>query len=183
MQSPVTGGWQMPSHISEGKMFHVKAPTPKHIENSYRGDLKAKAQGCDSNDVDMLKTLDGIIINEHWPRLMVLDGFIDPLGKLNPHTTLVSNQTWATLQRLHTQDGHRLRTMAEAFMHLAEVGLIASAEAKGPNWSYNDMESLWRAAHTAKCPTIIKSAWTHPLTMAKQVGFQVRYTVDHKPGM
>ena len=112
---------------------HVKAPIPKHVENSDSGDRRAKRQGKRSNDLDMQITEDNRIVNTHWSRPMVQDGFRDPYGQIPPGR-MVRNMTWAEVSRLvagRFPRRYRIRSIEHALKHCARLGIVAVVEPKG----------------------------------------------------
>jgi glycerophosphoryl diester phosphodiesterase len=112
---------------------HVKAPTPKHVENSNRGDRRAKRQGKDGNDLDLQITKDNRIVNTHWARPMIRDGFRDPYGQI-PRHRMVRQMTWAEVSRLvagRWPRRYRIRSVEQALRHCARLGVVAVLEPKG----------------------------------------------------
>lgn len=79
--------------------FHVAAPTPKHVQNSRRGVRKAHRRGCGGIEFDILITLDNAIVATHWGRPMRMDGFRDPLHRIDPEKR-VRDLTLAKVTRL-----------------------------------------------------------------------------------
>lgn len=115
------------------RIFHVQAPTPKHVENSDRGDRLAKRRGYNANDLDMQITSDNRIVNTHWSRPMVMDGFRDPYGLIQRHK-MVRDLPWAKVSRLvagRFPRRYRIRSIEQALTHCARLGLIAYLEPKG----------------------------------------------------
>jgi len=174
--------WAMPSHIDEGRMYHLDG-RHKHEENSNRGLMNAITGGFDSWDGDLTKSADKIILNNHYFEPILRDGFHDPMGKLD-HTFDVREHPARVAMRLIADPGHFvIRPIHQRFVVAGRHRMVFSLEPKGPEWDESDMAYLWRLAHEFRRPTIIKSAYTAPLVAAKAVGFQTRYTIDHKPGM
>jgi predicted amidohydrolase YtcJ len=112
---------------------HVKAPIPKHVENSDRGDKRAKRRGKHGNDLDMQITKDNRIVNTHWARPMVHDGFRDRAGKM-PRGRMVRQMTWTEVRRLvagRWPRRYRIRSIERALRHCARLGIVAVLEPKG----------------------------------------------------
>lgn len=117
-----------------GSIFHIKARVaPKHVENSNRGDKRAKRAGKRGTDLDILITKDGRIVNTHWPRPLLRDGFRDPRGQIGKHAR-VKDLTWTQVARLRAGRRPRLyhiRSIEAALLHCAKLGLVAVLEPKG----------------------------------------------------
>lgn len=131
-----------------GSIFHVSYPTPKHVENSSRGDRRAKRLGKRGNDLDLLITKDGWVINTHWPRPLLKDGFRDPKKRIGKRAR-VADLTWAQVSRLRAGRWPRryhIRTVEAALRHCASLGLVAVLEPKGDPRFKSD--ALWQ--HIAK---------------------------------
>ena len=135
-----------------GSIFHLKARDyPKHVENSDRGDRMAKRRGKRGTDLDILITVadphcpyrghpehvDGVchghVVNTHWPRLMLRDGFRDPKGLIS-RTTPVKRMTLPEILRLvagRWPRRYHVRTLERALRHCAKLGRVAVLEPKG----------------------------------------------------
>lgn len=143
-----------------GLIGHVQAPTPKHVENSNRGDKRAKRRRKKGNDLDLLITaadphcpyvdhpehLDGKclghVVNTHWPHPMLRDGFRDPKRQISPHRP-VKKLTLPQVLRLVAGRlrKYHIRTIEQALTHCAEIGIAAVLEPKGdPRF---DQERVW----------------------------------------
>lgn len=130
---------------------HVQAPIPKHVENSNRGDRRAKRQGKDGNDLDLQITkadpncplvghpehVDGEclghILNTHWLQVLLRDRFRDPQKKIGLHARI---DHLVLAQALRLVAGRRprryhIRTIEQALTHCARIGLVAVLEPKG----------------------------------------------------
>ena len=148
-------------------IFHLKARDyPKHVENSPRGDWMAKRRGKRGTDLDILMTAAdphcpyrghpehvdgecrGHVVNTHWPRLMLRDGFRDPFDKI-PHTTPVHRMTLRQVLRLAAGRWPRryhVRTIERALRHCGRLGIVAVLEPKGDP----RLEQLWVWEYIAK---------------------------------
>ena len=89
------------------KIFHLEAPRKKHEENSIRGTHEAKATGCDEIDIDMCADVRGNVYGNHWPQLMLHDGFRDPLGR-TAKTKRIETMTPWQVRRLVARTGRHL---------------------------------------------------------------------------
>lgn len=176
--------WVMPSHIHEGLQFHLSG-SMKRYENSERGLLRAMKGPWHSWDGDLTKSADNVILNNHWPDPIAHDKFKDPQGEFkSPYH--VGEHPASDTERLVAPRGYVIRPVQSRFEEAAGTGrpgFVFALEPKGPHWNEEDMLALWYMAHIWQRPTIIKCAYTHPLQVAKSVGFQTRYTDGHKPGM
>lgn len=176
------GTWVMPSHIDEGRMYH-RDGRHKHEENSDRGLMEAITGPWDSWDGDLTKSLDKVILNNHYFEPILRDGFHDPEGKFGNSFDVRKHPAKHSM-RLVADPGHyMIRPIVRRFIVAGLHPMVFSLEPKGPKWDEEDMLYLWNLAHKYRRPTIIKCAYTAPLVAAKAVGFQTRYTRDHKPGM
>lgn len=178
--------WVMPSNIHEGRQFHLDG-THKHVENSRRGLRTAMFGPWDSWDGDLNKSFDEKILNNHWPDLL-LHGFHDPKGEFNKDSGYtVGKHPASVTERFVADPGHYVvKPIMDRFIEAQRYHrpeFVFALEPKGSHWSVADMAELWLYAHAYKRPTIIKCAFSAPLVAAKSVGFQVRYTRDHRPGM
>lgn len=139
-------------------VFHVKHPTPKHVENSIRGIRRARRRGFTEIDLDMLITKDGRIVGCHWPRPMLKDGFRDPRGKLSSSRT-VASMTFAEVHRLKARTGlftYRIQPIETLIQECGRRGVGAVLEPKGDN----------RFENTA--------VWDHLAKVADEAGTHVR---------
>jgi hypothetical protein len=124
--------------------FHVKWPTPKHVENSIRGILYAIAHMFARIDLDMSITKPdphcplrhgypgpcrGHVVGCHWPLPMRQDGFYDPLSHLHPDTPIWA-MTAVEALRLVTGDGHRMQ-LIETLIGRCGTEIGALLEPKG----------------------------------------------------
>lgn len=122
------------------RVFHKAHRTPYHVENSIRGIRKAKRAGYAGIDLDLQITKDGVIVNTHWPRPMMRDGFRDPKRKLRRWRT-VGSMTWAEVSRLRAPGGYRINTLDRALAECARVGITAVVEPKGDKRFLN--QAVW----------------------------------------
>lgn len=155
-----------------GSIFHLLARDyPKHVENSDRGDRMAKRRGKRGTDLDILVTAadphcpytrhpehvdrvcHGHVVNTHWPRLMLRDGFRDPEHEI-PRTTPVHRMTLPQILRLVAGRWprlYRVRTIERALRHCARLGIVAVLEPKGdPRF-----DQLWVWEYIAKTAEIV----------------------------
>jgi hypothetical protein len=89
---------RIPLHV-----YHRRLGTPAHRGNSFRAIRKALAHGYTGIDIDVTMTSDGVLIANHWQRLMRFDGFYDPSGRLDRNRK-VKDLTWGQVSRLRTRD-------------------------------------------------------------------------------
>lgn len=139
-------------------VFHVKAPVPKHVENSVRGIKRAKRLDYDEIDLDMLITKDGRIVGCHWPRPMLKDGFRDPYGVIDPHSTVASLK-FSEVHRLRARTGlwtYRIQPIELLLHQCAKSGVGAVLEPKGDPRFKN------------------KAVWDHLMKVAEDCGADVR---------
>lgn len=113
-----------------GRIFHVKAPIKKHVENSLRGIRRAARGRYDAIDLDLQMTADGVIVGTHWGRPMVHDGFHDPQGKI-PRYRPVRRLRWIQLARLVAPGGYHIQTIETLLRGCERRGLVAVLEPKG----------------------------------------------------
>jgi len=120
-------------------IFHKKHSVLYHTENSLRG-IRAAAKMMrrvrgrlvhrwNEIDLDLTMTKDGVIVNSHWGRPLLKDGFIDPEGKIGKQAR-THDLTWEEIHRLHTKDGYRIRKLETALRECARVGIGARLEPK-----------------------------------------------------
>jgi hypothetical protein len=157
---------------------HVKAPTPKHVENSNRGDRRAKRHGKRSNDLDMQITQDRRIVNTHWARPMIHDGFRDPHGEI-PRGRMVRNMTWAEVSRLvagRFPRRYKIRSIEQALRHCARVGIVAVLEPKGDrrfteDWPWRHIAAV---AEDVGCTVSVRALPENAAALkpARKVGFE-----------
>jgi hypothetical protein len=145
---------------------HVKAPVPKHVENSNRGDRRAKRQGKGANDLDLQMTVPdphcphvghpehvdgechGHVVNTHWLRPCARDGFRDPKHQVH-RLARVDRMVLSVVLRLVAGRWPRLfriRTLEQALRHCARLGIAAVLEPKGDP----RLEQLWVWEYVAK---------------------------------
>jgi hypothetical protein len=188
--------WTMPDRVTEHPMYHLGGGN--WFEDSPRGIARAAALGFVSTDLNMQPqrpdpncplwhpgaACEGHDWDAHWKRPL-MHGWVDPEGKMRrwkPYWRM----TTAEIQRIHPK-GHpnvHPELMETQIARLARHGLHGSLEAKGRwHWTRARMRRLWDACHRYEVPALVKSAWTLPLRRARAVGFQTRYTRDHRRGM
>lgn len=109
---------------------HPTKGEPYHRVNSLRGIRRAARQGYKRIDLDLSITKDGVVVVNHWPRLMVRDGFRDPLHQLDRRTP-IHRLVWAQVKRLRTLGGYRVVTLARALAECAAYDIEPVLEPKG----------------------------------------------------
>jgi hypothetical protein len=187
----------MPAHVDEFPMYHLPG---SHVwfEDSARGIRAADLHDFVSIDLNILwtppdpncplhpdgSTCEGHEWNLHWGRPL-LHGWVDPEGRMWRGKP-VKRMTTAQVMRIHPKGHPHLRPqlMESQIRRLGEHGLNGSLEPKGRwGWTERRMRRLWDACHRYEVPALVKSAYTRPLRSARAVGFQTRYTRDHRRGM
>lgn len=159
---------------------HVKAPIPKHVENSDSGDRRAKRQGKASNDLDLtISEADphcplvgdpehgpgdvcrGHVLNNHWLLLRLRDHFIDPLHRIGLRAR-VNRLSWPQIHRLYAVTGgrrYRVRRIRRALAHCARIGEVAVVEPKGDHRFLEDWpwEYMFAVAEDIGCTIAIRA--------------------------
>lgn len=167
-----------------GRIFHVAHPTPKHVENSQRGDRRAKRHGYGGTDLDILITRDNRIVNTHWDRPMLRDGFRDPWRMLSPGVK-VREMTWRQVSRLvagRRLRRYRIRSIEAALLHCARLGIVAVLEPKGDkrfelDWPWGHIAAV---AEDVGCTVSVRAlrdypsagAGTRRVAAARRAGFK-----------
>lgn len=162
-----------------GSIFHIKARVaPKHVENSNRGDKRAKRAGKRGTDLDILITKDGRVVNTHWPRPLLRDGFRDPHGRI-AKMARVRDLTWVQVSRLRAgrwPRRYRIRSIEAALAHCAKLGLVAVLEPKGdPRFkSAAVWEHIAEVAEDVGCAVSVRALPENAdaLPYAKAAGFR-----------
>lgn len=189
--------WTMPARVAEHPMYHLPG-SRVWFEDSPSGIRAADLHHFASIDLNMLwsrpdpncplhadgSVCEGHVWNMHWPRPL-RHGWVDPEGKMRSLKPFGRMKT-AEILRIHPAGHPRMRPqlMEDQIRRLGRHGLHGSLEAKGRwGWSVKRMQGLWDACHRYEVPALIKSAYTRPLRAARAVGFQTRYTRDHRRGM
>lgn len=180
-----------------GSIFHLKArEAPKHVENSNRGDRRAKRRGKRGTDLDILMTeadpdcpfedhpehvrgeCHGHVVNTHWARLMLRDDFRDPKRKI-ARATPVHRMTLRQVLRLVAGRWprlYRVRTLEQALRHCADLGLVAVLEPKGDHrftqlwvWEY-----IAATAELVGCTVSVRALPENDAALepARRVGFE-----------
>lgn len=127
-----------------GAIAHPVKGEPYHRVNSLRGIRRAARQGYKRIDLDLSITKDGVVVVNHWPRLMVRDGFRDPLHQLNPRTP-IRRMLWANVKRLRTLGGYRVVTLLRALKECAAYDIEPVLEPKGdPRF---ETVRIWQQIH------------------------------------
>jgi len=185
-------------------MYHL-AGSRVWFEDSPRGIADAEDRGCASVDLNMQpnrrrlwyrgrrykcplhpdgSTCRGHELDTHWKRPLE-HGWVDPEGKMRrgKSVTRMTAEEWMRIHPSGHPDVH-IELMEDQIRRLAQHGLNGSLEAKGrAGWSKARMRRLWDACHRFEVPALVKSAYSRPLRRARAVGFQTRYTRDHRRGM
>lgn len=175
-----------------GHKFHVKSPTPKHVENSIRGSKRAKRRGYKTNDLDMLPDvvlreraqdptpmtfteIEGHIRNAHWPDCFRHDGFRDPKGILEKGDLLTEMHPHE-IDRLVA--GHfpryHIPTIEQQLALCGDIHLQALLEPKGKSRVWRRQEVWDYLAHVAEqnsTKTAVYCLNTLCLPYARAAGF------------
>jgi glycerophosphoryl diester phosphodiesterase len=143
------------------RIFHVKFPFWKHVENSIRGIRRAARRGYDAIDLDILITKDGVIVVCHWMKPLERDNFKDASHRIQIHA-LVRELTWAQIETLSTPDGYRILRIEEALKECARDKIIPYLEPK------NDVrfEQDWPWQHivaVARQHRILRRLWVRSI--------------------
>lgn len=160
------------------RFFHVRPGQPYHIANSRRGIRLAVAKGYKAIDLDAQVTRDGVLVNTHWLRPLLRDGFRAPKGSRISRFARVDRLTWEQVASLRTRDGYRIRQMWQMLDFAAAAGLErVEVEAKRSRGIARPW--IWRDLHIGLLPqplVVVKVLSTHPqahevLAAAKAAGF------------
>lgn len=113
-------------------IFHTRKGEKYHRGNSIRGIRRARRRGYPAIDLDILITLDGVVIGCHWPRPLWRDGFRDPKRKVSK-TADVKHLRWAVVHRLVAGyvTRYRIQRIETLLGECARLGIIAVLEPKG----------------------------------------------------
>lgn len=115
-------------------IFHKAHGVPYHFENSFRGIIYAARRGFRRIDLDLNMTQDGVIVDTHWLRPMLHDGFFDRTGKMVNKQLAVNQMTWADgprcIRHLRTKDGYEIRSLEQALHKCAQEGIDPKLEPK-----------------------------------------------------
>lgn len=127
------------------RIFHVNRPDePYHRGNSLRGIRRAARAGWDAIDLDLQMTRDGVVVNTHWARPMLRDGFRDPLEKISPKRP-VSRMTWEQVSRLvagRRPRRYKIQRLERVLRACARRGIVAYLEPKADE-RFED-PAIWR---------------------------------------
>ncbi len=169
-------------------VFHVKWPTPKHVENSIRGILYAIAHMFAKIDLDLSITkadphcrhhpagepCRGHIVGCHWPKPMRKDGFYDPAGLIHPDTP-IWQMTLDEVLRLRTRTGYRIQ-LIDTLLRVCAGRIIALLEPKGDerfeqDWTWQHIRSV---ANTRGCQVEVYALPENAgaLPFARNAGFK-----------
>jgi hypothetical protein len=132
--------WPLPHQHG---IYHVEAPTPKHVENSLRGVEYAFKHHFKKIDIDLSISYNGTVYGNHWPLPCVHDGFRDPLRKI-PHSKQFRFLTDEQIDRLVAGVAVRYHIirLESLLKRCAERRVIALLEPKGDN-RFNNV-AIWR---------------------------------------
>lgn len=97
--------------------------------NSRMGIRKAAAAGARALDVDMQVSADEVFLATHWERPLLRDGFRDPLGRVTRFAR-VDHMPAYVVQRLRSEEGYRIRPVAELLVTAQRHGVTLCLEAK-----------------------------------------------------
>jgi glycerophosphoryl diester phosphodiesterase len=134
------------------KIFHVKWPVWKHVENSLRGIRKAARLGYDAIDLDILITKDGVIVVCHWDRPLRRDEFHDINRRIQVRA-MVRELTWEQVKGLRAPGDYRILRIETALAACARVKIIAYLEPKDDPRFASDWPWLHIKAVAAKFGT------------------------------
>lgn len=155
------------------RFFHVRPGVPYHRENSVRGLNRAVELGFTAIDLDACVTSDGVIVNTHWVRPMLRDGFRAPKGSGIRRWDRIDSLTWAQVSTLQTRDGYVIHSMGSMLAEAARRGLRVEVDAKG----CPGLESvkLWlQLRKAAGIPHASRNPTTGRLTSPAAPGVQVK---------
>lgn len=140
------------------RIFHVKWPIWKHVENSIRGIRKAARLGYDAIDLDILITKDGVIVVCHWMKPLKKDNFYDPNRRVAVNA-MVKHLTWEQISGLRAPGNFRIVRIERALKECKRDKIIPYLEPK------NDerFEQDW--------------PWQHIVAVAKSLRFKRRVWV------
>lgn len=149
-------------------IFHVPHGVPYHVENSFKGQLRAKSKGFHQIDHDMQMTKDGVPVICHWAMLRK-DGFLYIIGidgvKRRHHfgrNARISDLTWGQVKRLRTKDGFRIHAAYDMFLHAARLHLRVMLEVKGDRrFEQREIWHILKAqADRANCDVVVMTLST-----------------------
>ena len=131
-----------------GRIYHVKFPLMKHVENSVRGIRRAARRLFKAIDLDILITkadpdcphhghpehgpgdvCRGHLVGCHWQKLLRRDKFRDPQHRI-ALDAMVRNLTLDQVLRLKTVDGYRVSPIERLLRVCAMRHLVALLEPK-----------------------------------------------------
>lgn len=159
------------------RIFHVKWPIWKHVENSLRGIRKASRFGYDAIDLDLLITKDGVIVVCHWDRPMLRDNFYDTAHRLSIHA-MVRELTWDQIKRLRAPGHYRIMRVEHALAACARARIIAYLEPKddprfASDWPWQHIRAVKARYHTrVRVRALPQNAAALPF--ARRAGFRTR---------
>lgn len=142
-----------------GRIYHVKYPVMKHVENSVRGIRRAARRLFKAIDLDILITKAdphcqhvghaehvngkclGHIVGCHWQKLLRRDKFRDPEHRISLDAK-VRNLTLDQVLRLKTVDGYHVQPIAVLLRTCAMRHIVALLEPKNDarfalSWPWN----------------------------------------------
>ena len=132
------GGRVVKTRRVDLRVYHRRPFTPAHRGNSYRGLLTAVAKRYNAIDLDMLVSLDGVLVCTHWQDLRK-DGYRSITGiNLDRRRTkrLTMGELGTCVARDRNGKPYRLRSIREMFeqasrlRHLTGTALTLCLEVK-----------------------------------------------------
>lgn len=159
------------------RIFHVKWPIYKHVENSLKGIRKAARLGYDAIDLDILITKDGVIVICHWDRPLLKDNFYDPLHRIQVRA-MVRELTWEQIHRLEAPGGFRIQRIETALAACARLKIIAYLEPKddprlAEDWVWQHIRAV-KARYGTKVRVRALPQNAAALPAARRAGFRTR---------
>lgn len=159
------------------RIYHLKWPFWKHLENSVRGIRKAARLGYDAIDLDILITKDGVIIVCHWKRPLLRDDFHDPIHRIQLHA-LVSELNWDQVKRLEAPGDYHIQRIEVALSACARAKIIAYLEPKGDprftkDWPWQHIRAV-AAKYGTKVLVRALPDNAEALPAARRAGFKTR---------
>lgn len=110
-------------------VFHKRKGVPYRTSNSLAGIHKAKSRGYKGIDLDLSMDADGLAYANHWPKLMIREGFRDPFRKIRTSRSISQMRT-AEVKRLRV-GSQRVLSLAAALRECKRVNITACLEIKG----------------------------------------------------
>ncbi|MFS3128664.1 hypothetical protein ACLM5J_09690 [Nocardioides sp. Bht2] len=122
MTRPIPRRWSRFTHL-----------LPYRRNNSKVG-LEHAANNSRAVDLDVWPTADNVLVNTHWRKPLLLDGFRDPAGRTKRNRN-VDTMMWRRVRRLESREGFRIVKVSRRLEQAAELGVIRiELDAKGGQW-------------------------------------------------